>query len=722
MTSRTNGKDDNLSSIHQDGEMHDLVLRTFRCLVADLCQNFHSGHPGGAMSMAAMGIALYKYVMRYSPTNPGYFNRDRVVLSNGHACLWQYIFMHWVGFPGMTLEELKSYRSPRIDGLCPGHSQIQLEGHEVTTGPLGQGVANAVGLAAAAKHLGAVYNRPGFELVDNMTWCTIGDACIQEGVALEAIQLAGHWRLNNLAILYDHNDVTCDGTLDVTCTEDINAKMIACGYNVIDVFDGVSNVDGIVRALTEARRAKDKPTFINIRTVIAFGSSKEGRAESHGAPLGEESVAGLKRRFGMNPDELFRIDSDVYEYFEDIALRGKQLEVEFEEKLQGYAQAYPELAKEFNLRMQGQMTDDWQKYIPSRDAFPKDKFPTREAVALIIAVLAKNINTFLVGTANLGLVVDFTWKEHVAFQSPDLETTCGIRGDYTGRYIHYGIREHAMASVSNGFAAYNPGTILPVTSAFFMFYLYAAPGVRMGALQGLQAIHIATHDNIAPGYDGPAHQPIEVAALFRSMPNLLYIRPCDSEETCGAFEVALNARTTPTVLSLSRHPLLQFPGRSSREGTRKGAYVLIEDEDADVTFIGVGSEMTYAVDATDKLREENISARVVSFPCQRLFDMQSPEYKESVMQYKKKKPIVVIEAYAVNGWERYADAGYSMNSFGKSLPENLPIYQFFNFDAGKIAAKVKLLVEETRDAGIESLRGNFRELNGGPMGYGWNPL
>lgn len=706
----------------EEEEKCDKILRTFRCLVADLCQQFNGGHPGGAMSMAAIGIALYKYVMKYSPSNPRYFNRDRLVLSNGHTCLWQYIYMHWTGFRAMTFEQLKSYHSTRQDSLCPGHPQIQHDGIDVTTGPLGQGVANAVGLAVATKHLGATYNRPGFDLLNNMTWCTIGDACAQEGVALEAIQLAGHWKLNNLAIVYDNNQITCDGSVDVTCSEDINAKMIACGWNVIDVFDGVSNVKAITQALAAAQANQRQPTFINVRTIIGFGSAIEGQARVHGAPLGEEGVATVKQRFGMDPEEHFKVDPDIYEFFHDVRARGTRHETQFEQKLHGYAQAYPELAKELSLRMEGKMVDDWHNFIPRKDDFPTDKFPSRKSAAVICAALAKNLNTFMVGTANLRPAVNMSWEGHVAFQHPELVTVCGLSGDYKGRYLHCGIREHAMTSIANGLAAFNPGTILPVTSGFFMFYIYAAAGVRMGAIQGLQAVHIATHDSIALGDDGPAHQPIELPALFRAMPNLLYIRPCDSEETCGAFTVALEAKTTPTMISLSRHALRQFPQHSSREGVMNGAYVFIEQQESDLTLIGVGSEMAFAVDARNRLMEEDIKARIVSFPCQRLFETQNQAYKESVMQYRRRKPVVIIEAYAVNGWERYADAGYSMNSFGKSLPANTEIYNFFHFDGDKIAAKVKAFVEEVRVIGIEALRGNFRELNGGVMGYGWNPL
>ncbi|KAH7382919.1 Transketolase, thiamine diphosphate binding domain-containing protein [Cadophora sp. MPI-SDFR-AT-0126] len=695
----------------EDPELHDRVLKTFRCLIADLCEQFKGGHPGSAMGMAAIGVALWKYVMEYTPENPNFFNRDRFVLSNGHTCLFQYTFLHLVGYKNMTFEQLKSYHSARTDSICPGHPEIEHEGIEVTTGPLGQGIANAVGLAMATKHLAATYNMPDYPVVDNMTWCMIGDACLQEGVALEAISLAGHWKLNNLVVIYDNNQITCDGSVDLCNNEDVNAKMIASGWSVIDVEDGNWDIEGIVRALLAARNNKDKPTFINIRTVIGIGSKSAGDAKSHGAALGAEDVANIKRRFGMDESKHFQVSDEVYEFFRDSKTRGRKVESDWNALLKSYANAHPDLYEEFALRMAGKMTDDWTKFIPAKGDLPTGPTPSRKSSGLVCNPLAQNIKNFMVGTADLSPSVNMIWKGKVDFQHPDLRTSCGINGDYTGRYIHWGIREHAMASISNGLAAFNKGTIIPVTSSFFMFYIYAAPGIRMGALQGLQQIHIATHDSIGTGEDGPTHQPIALANFYRAMPNILYIRPADSEETAGAYIAALNATNTPSIISLSRQNLEQYPQHSSRESVQKGAYVFIEREDADVTLIGVGAEMVFTI-KTAKLLEEKfgLKVRVVSFPCQRLFDKQPLEYKRQVLQYRSKAPRVVIEAYAVNGWERYADAGYSMSTFGHSLP-GADAYKYFGFDENAIAPKVLELVEDVKKNGIESLHGEFRDLN-----------
>jgi dihydroxyacetone synthase len=646
----------------EDRELSSRVLREFRCLIADLCEQFKGGHPGSAMGMAAIGVALWKYTMKYSPENPSFFNRDRFVLSNGklqnppqkriltmigHTCLFQYTFLHLVGYKNMTFDQLKSYHSARTDSICPGHPEIEHEGIEVTTGPLGQGIANAVGFAMATKNLAATYNKPNYPVVDNTTWCMIGDACLQEGVALEAISLAGHWRLNNLVVIYDNNQITCDGSVDLCNNEDVNAKMLACGWNVIDVEDGNYDIEGIVRALITAKNNKDKPTFINIRTVIGIGSKSAGDAKAHGAAFGAEDVANIKKTFGLDHTKHLQVSDEVYEFFRDAKTRGRQTEADWHRLLESYAAIYPELHAELALRMAGKLTDDWTKFLPTKEDLPTSPTPSRKSSGLMCNPLAQNIKNFMVGTADLSPSVNMIWKGKVDFQHPDLKTSCGINGNYSGRYIHWGIREHAMASISNGLAAFNKGTIIPVTSSFFMFYIYAAPGIRMGALQSLQQIHIATHDSIGTGEDGPTHQPIALANLYRAMPNLLYIRPADSEETAGAYIAALQATNTPTIISLSRQNLEQYPQYSSRAGVQKGAYVFIEKSDADVTLISIGAEMVFAVQ-TAKLLESRFSlrVRVVSFPCQRLFEQQPIEYRREVLQYRSKAPRVVIEAYA----------------------------------------------------------------------------
>ncbi|PWY77683.1 transketolase [Aspergillus eucalypticola CBS 122712] len=696
-----------LPLVRQLSKDHDHVLKSFRLLISDLCQQFGGGHPGydGAIGMAAIGVALWRYVMRYAPHTPDYFNRDRFILSNGHTCLFQYAFLHLTGYKAMTFEQLKSYHSDRVDALCPGHPEIEHEGIEVTTGPLGQGIANAVGLAMATKNLAANFNRPGYDVVSNHTWCMIGDACLQEGVGLEAISFAGHLKLNNLTVIYDNNQITCDGSVDLTNTEDINAKMRACGWDVIDVEDGCYDIEGIVQALEEARASPEKPTFINVRTVIGLGSKVEGMAAAHGAAFGAPDVAEMKKKYGFNPDEHFVISDTVREFFQEVPAQGEALVQQWNSLVKQYSAEHPELGEEFQRRIHGELPSNWKDLIPS--SFPDKPTATRASSGLVFNPLAKDIKSFMVGTADLSPSVNMIWPGKVDFQHPDLRTTCNINGNYSGRYIHFGVREHAMCAISNGLAAFAPNTFIPITSSFFMFYLYAAPAVRMGALQHLQVIHAATHDSIGMGEDGPTHQPIELAALYRAMPNLLYIRPGDSEETAGAWLAALEAKKSSSIISTSRHALPQLK-QTRREGVAHGAYVLEEADAAAVTLIGVGAELSFALDVAQQLKEtKGIAVRVVSFPCQRLFEQQALDYKRTVLRRHQGIPAVVIEPYAPNGWERYADAGINIRRFGHSLPGKAA-YKFFGYETGVMAAKVGDYLDRLEKG--EWQRGEFVDL------------
>ncbi|OAP62781.1 transketolase [Fonsecaea erecta] len=683
----------------------ELVLKSFRVLIADLCQQFKGGHPGGAMGMAAIGVALWKYVMHYAPHSPDWINRDRFVLSNGHTCLFQYCFLHLTGYKAMTLEQLKSYHSDRTDSLCPGHPEIEHEGIEVTTGPLGQGIANAVGMAMASKHLAAKFNRPGFDIVSDHVWCMVGDACLQEGVGLEAISFAGHMRLGNLTVIYDNNQITCDGPVSLTNTEDINAKMRACGWNVIEIADGCWDVRGIVKAL-EASRVSDRPTFVNCHTVIGVDTAVAGDAVAHGAALGVDTVMALKRLYGFDPEQRYVIPDTVREFFSGLPSRGQSLVTEWNHMLQEYSQVYPDLAEEYATRISGHLPDSWESLIPH--PLPSKPTATRAASGLVFNPLAERLDRFMVGTADLSPSVYMSWKTKEDFEPPSLGT-----GSYSGRFIHYGVREHAMAAISNGLAAYHPGMFIPVTSSFFMFYLYAAPAVRMGALQHLQVIHAATHDSIGMGEDGPTHQPIELAALYRAMPNLLYIRPGDSEETAGAWIEAIKARHMSSIISTSRHALPQLTGLTKRTEVAKGAYVLEEvvSGTADLTLIGVGAELNLAVRVAAELRSSShgLKVRTVSFPCQRLFDAQPRAYQRHVLQRQSGVPVVVIEAYAANGWERYAHAAVCMSTkrFGKSLP-GPKAYEYFGFDVPSMVARIAGYLDDWK--ADPDLRHDFVEL------------
>lgn len=394
--------------------------------------------------------------MRYAPHLPDFFDRDRFILSNGHTCLFQYTFLHLTGYKAMTLDQLKSYHSKRYDALCPGHPEIEHEGIEVTTGPLGQGIANAVGMAAASKHLAARFNRPGFPIVSNHIWCMVGDACLQEGVALEAISLAGHWTLDNLTVIYDNNQITCDGTVDITNTEDVNKKMEACGWNVVTIQDGCYDVEAIVEALNASRNS-DRPTFVNVKTIIGLGSGVAGQAVAHGAAFGAADVANMKSALGFDPKESFVVPDSVRSFFSDIPARGDHQVRQWDTMLESYSQQWPKLAVQLKTRLSGGIAEDWRSLIPT--TFPEKPLATRASSGLVFNTIAERVDGFMVGTADLSPSVHMSWKGMEAFQAPGKSP-----GSYSGRYIHYGIREHAMAAVANGIAAYHPNMLIPVTS------------------------------------------------------------------------------------------------------------------------------------------------------------------------------------------------------------------------------------------------------------------
>jgi dihydroxyacetone synthase len=686
-------------------DIHDLALRTIRVLVADLVQQFNGGHPGGAMDMAAIGIALWKYTLMFSPHNPDYFNRDRFVLSNGHTCLFQYVFQHLSGYKHMSMEQLKTYHSKNPKGSCPGHPEVEFPGIEITTGALGQGITNSVGLAIASKNLAATFNKPGFPVVSNHTFAMVGDACLQEGVALEAISLAGHLALNNLTVIYDNNQISCDGSVDLTNTEDINAKFRATGWNVIEVSNGSDDVEAIVEALAQAKQS-DKPTLINVYTKIGIGSNVEGKAAAHGAAFGQKEVDRLHLLNGFPVEQKYHVSQDVYDFFADLPSKGEAYEAEWARLVTKYVETYPELGADFQRRVRGELPNNWESLIP--DTFPLTATASRKSSGLVFKPIAKDVKSFVVGTADLSPSVNMMWDKNSDFQNPNIKTACGQNGSYGGRYIHYGIREHAMAGIANGIAAFSKGTFIPVTSTFFMFYLYAAPAVRYGALSHLQVIHVATHDSIGIGEDGPTHQPIALPALYRAMPNLLFIRPADSEEVAGAWEIAIKAKNTPSILSLSRHNLTQYPQYSSREGVARGAYVFVDVENPQVQLIGTGAEIKFAVDAAARLGSVGIRTRVISFPCQALFEKQSSEYKRSILQ-RGKVPSIVVEAYAPNGWERYANAGINMRTFGKSLP-GPETYEWFGYNGDSIAERVELYLSILHVD--PELLWEFQDLNG----------
>lgn len=611
-----------------------------------------------------------------------WFDRDRFVLSNGHAAMLQYAMLHLAGYPHVTMDELKLYGSSKaVDKatgtwkatLCHGHPEIEVPGVEVTTGPLGQGVANSVGLAIASKNLAATFNKADAEVVRSRVYCVTGDGCLQEGVANEAFAIAGHLALDNLTVLYDNNQVTCDGPLDWIVSEDTNKKMEAIGWHVIDVHDGDTSVDSIVEALGCARNFKGKPTFINIRTTIGHGTSTAGTFKSHHGTYTDEDAA---RQATPGVTTTHTISERTRNYWAEAGKRGQETEEQWNKAVEDYTRKYPELAKAFQKRLSGKINaDEILKSIEVPDA----PVPTRTFNGTVFNALLQQVPNMLAGGADL-------WNSN---QMGDQSARILNASRPGGRVVRYGIREHAMASVSNGIAAYGRGVFLPVTATFFVFYLYAAAGVRMGALSSLRVVHVATHDSIGEGQNGPTHQPVEVDSLFRTMPNLLYIRPSDPEEVVGAWMAALGAEERPSIISLARDPSQTRIPSTDRDKVRLGGYVIVENQDAVVTLVSCGSELQFAVEAAGELDACGVPTRVVSMPCIRLFEEQPDEYQDAVLG--DSRHVVSVEAYVSGVWARFCTASVAMDSFGYSGAgrEN---FARFGIDTDGIVRKVRSLV------------------------------
>ncbi|KAF9917852.1 Transketolase [Lobosporangium transversale] len=655
------------------------AINTIRALAADTVFKGKSGHPGAPMGLAPLGHLLFTKSMNYNPKNPLWANRDRFVLSNGHACVLQYILLHLSGYP-TTMDDLKSFR--QLNSKTPGHPESHITvGIEVTTGPLGQGFANSVGLAIGEAHMAARFNKPDFELFNNHTFVILGDGCMQEGIASEAASLAGHLKLGKLIAFYDDNHISIDGDTNVAFTEDVTKRFEAYGWHVQSIEDGNHDLEGIARAIEEAKKVTDKPSLIRVRTIIGFGSLNQGTEKVHGSPLKEDDIAQLKKAFGFNPDAKFEVPKSTYDLYHSRAAQGEKANKEWEELFEKYQKAYPKEAAELKRRLDNKLPEDWVKELPRYT--PADKpTATRKLSEAVLNKIADVLPELLVGSADLTGSNLTRWKDAVDFQPDDSNL-----GSYSGRYFRYGVREHAMAGVLNGLDAY--GGIIPAGATFLNFITYAWGSVRLSALAGHRVIYIMTHDSIGLGEDGPTHQPIETLAAIRATPNLIDLRPADGNETSGAYRFAIENQTRPSVLALTRQDLPHLEG-SSIEKTLKGGYVLQEVDDADVTLVGTGSEVSLCVETAKLLKEQgSVKARVVSMPSTKLFDAQSQEYRASVL--KDGIPIVSVEAASTYGWQRYAHESIGIDTFGSSGPWK-EVYAHFELVPDKVAEKVKKVV------------------------------
>jgi transketolase len=683
----------NLAESVTETAINELCINTIRTLSMDAVQQANSGHPGTPMALAPLVYTIWNRVMRFDPQDPIWPNRDRFVLSNGHASMLLWSMLHLtktqavnadyenLGHASVTLDDIRRFR--QLDSKAPGHPEYHwVSGVETTTGPLGQGVATTVGMAMAQKWLANRYNRPGFHIFDYNIYAVCGDGCLMEGISSEAGSLAAHLGLDNLCWVYDNNHITIEGNTRITFTEDVAARFLAYGWNVLRVGDA-NDLDRIEHALEVFRKTKDRPTFIVLDTHIGYGSPhKQDTSAAHGEPLGEDEVRLCKRAYGWPQDAKFLVPEGVYEHFEDgIGARSGKARREWTELFEAYRSKYPELAKEIELMQRRELPDGWDRNLP---IFPADAkgIAGREASGKVLNVLAKNIPWLLGGSADLG---------------PSNKTTLTFEGagDFQadspgGRNIHFGIREHAMAAIVNGLAL---SKLRAFGATFFIFSDYARPAMRLSALMELPTIFIFSHEAMGDGEDGPTHQPVEQLASLRAIPGLITLRPADANEVVEAYRYIMQVRHAPTVLAVSRQPLptLDRGKYASASGVAHGAYVLADAPGADpeVILIASGSEVSLAVDAHEKLIAEGIRSRVVSMPSWEIFECQTQEYRDSVLPPNVTARVAVEQASTL-GWERYVGSGriIGMHTFGASAPLK-ELQRKFGFEPGRVVSVAK---------------------------------
>ena len=617
----------------------ELSVNTIRTLSIDAVENANSGHPGLPMGAAPMVYALWTQHLNANPKNSQWFDRDRFILSAGHGSAMLYSLLHLAGYD-VSIDDLKNFR--QLGSNTPGHPEVNYtDGVESTTGPLGQGVANGVGMAMAEVHLSARYNKEGFSVVDHYTYVFCSDGDLQEGISHEAASLAGHLKLGKLIMLYDSNDIQLDGPTDKAFSEDIQKRFESYGWDYSRVEDG-NNLEAIHQAIEDAKGVTAKPTIIEVRTEIGFGAPNAGTSAVHGAPLGAEGIEVAKKNYDWN-HEPFVVPEEVYNRFEEtIAEKGVRAEKEWNRLVEDYAKEYPELGEEFKLAISGELPEDWEENLPTYEEI-EDGPASRETSGEVLNAIAEVVPNFWGGSADLSGSNKTMINDSTDF-SP---------GNYEGKNIWYGVREHAMAAALNGILLH--GGTKSFVATFFVFSDYLRPAVRVAALSKIPAIYVMTHDSIAVGEDGPTHEPVEHLSSYRGMPNVTMMRPADANETVAAWELALKSTSRPTLLALTRQNLPTLPNtdKLAKEFVQKGAYVISPAQNnAEGLLLATGSEVQLAVKAQVKLLEQGHDVAVVSMPSLELFDLQSQEYKDSVLPENLTKR-VAIEMGATFGWDRY---------------------------------------------------------------------
>jgi len=657
-----------------DATLDQLSINTLRLLAVDAVQKANSGHPGAPLGCAPMAYLLFNKLMKHNPGNSKWADRDRFVLSNGHASAMLYSTLFLAGYK-VTLEDLKSFRS--WGSRTPGHPERgHLDGVEVTTGPLGQGIAMAVGMAIAEKHLAAVYNRPGFEMVDHHTYAMLGDGDLMEGISHEAASLAGTLGLGKLIFLYDDNLISLDGPTSLSYTEDVLKRFEAYHWHVQRVGDG-NDLAAIEAAIANAKAETGKPSLIAVRTVIGYGSPRAGSSKAHGEPLGAEGVAATKKFFGFAEDQSFQLPEDALANWRKAVGRGAEFETEWKKLFAGYAAAFPELAAEFERTQKGELKAGWEKALPS--FAPGKAQATRSAGGTVMNAIAEAVPELIGGAADLTSSTKTIFKPGANFHE-----------DPAGRNVFFGVREFAMCAAVNGMAAH--GGLIPFGSTFFVFSDYSKPAMRLAALMQLHSLFVYTHDSIAVGEDGPTHEPVEQLLGLRAIPGMTDLRPADANETAAAWRLALE-RKGPCFFALRQDlPVLDPAAQDIYAGVSKGAYVLVNAAEPKVILVGTGAEVWPCVEAAKLLAADGIAARVVSFPSWKLFEEQSAGYRSSVLPAGV--PKLAVEAGTTVGWWKYVGLDgdvIGLDRFGASAPGPKVLAEL-GFSAENVAARAKKLV------------------------------
>ncbi|MGZ9816898.1 transketolase [Peribacillus simplex] len=660
-----------------------LSINTIRTLSIDAIEKANSGHPGMPMGAAPMAYKLWTDYMNHNPKNPDWFNRDRFVLSAGHGSMLLYSLLHLSGY-GLSIDDLKGFR--QWGSKTPGHPEYgHTAGVDATTGPLGQGIAMAVGMAMAERHLAESYNRDSYNVVDHYTYSICGDGDLMEGVSAEAASLAGHLQLGRLVVLYDSNDISLDGDLSQSFSESVADRFKSYGWQYIRVEDG-NDLQEIAKAIEEAKTDDARPTLIEVKTVIGYGSpNRSGKSAVHGAPLGADELKLTKEAYKWTFEEDFHVPEEVYSHFNEAVVdAGAQKEAAWIELFKNYKEAHPELAQQLELAIKGELPAEWDQEIP---VYEEGKtLASRASSGEVLNAIAKRVPSFIGGSA------DLAGSNNTAIKG---ETDL-LPGNYSGRNIWFGVREFAMGAALNGMALH--GGLKVYGGTFFVFSDYLRPAIRMAALMGLPVNYVFTHDSIAVGEDGPTHEPIEQLASLRAMPNLGVIRPADGNETAAAWKVAMESTNKPTALVLTRQglPTIKDTSETAYEGVSKGAYIISasKKEVADALLLATGSEVNLAVEAQKALANEGIDVSVISMPSWDRFETQSKEYKQSVINPAVKKRLA-IEVASPFGWDRYAgDEGeiLAINHFGASAPGG-KIMEEFGFTVDNVVARVKEMLK-----------------------------